>query len=162
MVYESTDSKVYEYGLVVVINHNVVRFDISVNNFYDFVTIINSLKHIDEIQSHVILIQANLMDIFFSALSDALFLKLFVYLPELIAQTTFGVVLGHQINVIFFWIVYNFLKPYNIWMSESFKDFLFLLDTFVGIFIASRLLFHQLLLVHLLDGKLDIGLTISA
>ena len=89
LVHEGTDAEVDEDGLVVVVDHDVVRLDISVDDFDDFVAVVERLEHVDEVESHVVLIEPHLLDVFLSPLSHALLLQLLVYLLQLIAQTSF-------------------------------------------------------------------------
>ena len=89
MVHERADPKVDEDDLIVVVDHDIVRLDISVNDFDDFVAVVKRFKHVDEVEVHTVLIEPHLLDFFFSALSDTLFLLFVVDFQQLIAQTDY-------------------------------------------------------------------------
>ena len=49
---ERRDSKVNENGLIVVIHHDVVRLDISVNDFDDLVAVVQSSQDVNQVQTN--------------------------------------------------------------------------------------------------------------
>ena len=52
--YDSADSKVNKHSLVVVVDQNVVRLDVSVYDLYDLMAVVKSFDHIDEVEAGLV------------------------------------------------------------------------------------------------------------
>lgn len=59
---ECAHSKIYEDCLVIVVNHDVVWLNITMNNLDNFMAIMQSLQHIDEVGPRIIDFKANLLN----------------------------------------------------------------------------------------------------
>jgi len=53
-VNKSTDTKVDEHSLLVVVDHNIVWLDVSVNDFDYLVAVVEGLKHVNHVQPYII------------------------------------------------------------------------------------------------------------
>lgn len=84
----------------------------------------------------------------------------------MILEITFGIVFVHQIKIVSFWVIDDFVKPGDIWMIETLKDLDFFFHVVIGGFgfdeAATNLGFLKGLSVHFLDCIENIVLSVFA
>ena len=132
---QGANPKVDEDCLVIMIKHNVVGLNVSMEQMDIVVAIVKGLKHVHRITSYLRGNQAKALYLITSAFLDAdlvVILELNVSLSNLVSKASLGMILCHHIEVILFGIVYDFVKPYDIWMFETLKHLQLLLDTIVS------------------------------
>ena len=78
-VKNSRDSEVNEDCFVVVVDHDVVWLDISVDDVDDLVAVVKRLKHVDEVQPHLLFLESyKFLQVLFVFVLDVVILKLLV------------------------------------------------------------------------------------
>jgi len=145
MIFYKTKSKINQDSLIFMINHNIVWLDISVDNTRDPVAIIQSFEHINEEKSREVSWQSLTYYIFHSTLCSRLLILLIilqVYLFKLISQTSFGIVVCNQVNLITLWVIYNLVQPYNVRMTKSLQNFYFFFYKIIGVLCFAYFLLH--------------------
>jgi hypothetical protein len=87
------------------IDHNIVRLNISVNNFNNLMAVIQSLKHVNKKQSteagfHTFELTFIIMTLFQPNL--VLIMVLMVCLVDKVLDTSICVILGYHVEMVFF------------------------------------------------------------
>ena len=91
---ESTDAKVDQYCLIVVVNHYVFRLDVPVENLRDVVAVVKGFQHVSQVVAHLGDWEADFGGPFV------------IFLFEEVMEAAFGEPLGDDVDVVFFGIVY--------------------------------------------------------
>lgn len=74
----------------------------------------------------------------------------------LVAETTFRVVLGYEVNVVALRVVNDLVEPYNVRMWQSFEHFELLFYTIVGSTALSKWFLKEAPAIHFLYGEVAI------
>ena len=91
------------------VDHNIVRFDVSMDNLDSFMAIVKSFKHIHEIKMYILLPEADLSVVLRSTSIFTFLFVLGVDSFDIIAKTSLGVVFLNKIYVVLLRIVNNLL-----------------------------------------------------
>ena len=154
LIEKGTYAEIYEDCLIIMVDHYVVRLDVSMNNFYRLMAIEQSLKHVYEIELYILRLQPNLLIILGSTLILTLLLEGFVGTLDVVAETTHGVVFLNNIYVVLLRIINNLFQPNHIRVLEFLQNLQLFFYKLVDSFLS------QSLFVHLLDGVHHVSLRV--
>jgi len=147
------------------VDHDVVGLDISVDDLDDFMAVVEGFEHILEVSPHLAFFEPDRLHLLEAAFLDALAVVLLMLLVPLlheVAQTTFRMILGDQVNVIFLGVIDDFVQVDDVRVVQPLQYYKLLFHAVVGILAQTRGFLLESLLVHLLDRVHVLRLRIDA
>jgi hypothetical protein len=143
LIHKEADPEINEYSLLIMIDHDILRLDVSMYNFDNFMAVIQSPKHVTHVVPDIVGLQSH----------DFLTLKFLIEGVQLVSQGPFRVILGYQINVVLAWVVDYLVQVDDIRVLQALEHLQLLEDVHVGILPFPNNLAFKLLFVHLFHGK---------